>query len=404
MKRLLIHFSRFGPYHYARLRAARKELVKLGWEVIGIEMASSDTTYAWQRSDIEFLESELLTVFANREYESLTVKEIRRTLVSLLDRLRPDAVAMAGWGSPDAQACLNWCRKNGATAIVMSETREVDGQRVWWKEKLKARLIRRFDAALVGGKSHQNYLVKLGMPQDRIRRGYDVVDDAFFEAESKKWKDGTRGAVPPPRPFFLASNRFVARKNLSRLIEAYARYVQNIQSSASDLQHSPLWDLVLLGDGELKGGLIAQCKISCLAIAECAPWDEGRPTGDRKLPTVYFPGFRQIGELPRFYAHAGCFIHPALEEPWGLVINEAMASGLPVLSSSNVGAAEELINEGVNGWTFNPREVNELRNHLVKMAGLDNLSRQQFGYASTRILEERCSTAAFGRGLAVLVT
>lgn len=51
----------------------------------------------------------------------------------------------------DGRLCLNWCQKNGAKAIVMSETREADGRRVWWKEWIKGWLIRHFDGALVGG-------------------------------------------------------------------------------------------------------------------------------------------------------------------------------------------------------------------------------------------------------------
>jgi glycosyltransferase involved in cell wall biosynthesis len=119
--------------------------------------------------------------------------------------------------------------------------------------------------------------------------------------------------------------------------------------------------------------------------------------------TVYFPGFRQIEELPRFYAHAGCFIHPALEEPWGLVINEAMASGLPILSGDNVGAAEELVDDGVNGWKFDASDVESIANCLSNVAALDAAQRMAMGAASTKILEERCPTEAFGRGLAEIL-
>ena len=114
--------------------------------------------------------------------------------------------------------------------------------------------------------------------------------------------------------------------------------------------------------------------------------------------TVFFPGFRQIDELPRFYAHAGCFVHPAMEEPWGLVINEAMACGLPVLSSRNVGAAEELVENGVNGWTFDPTDVQGLARLLCQVSNAE-FPLASFGDASRRIIEERCATAAFGRGL-----
>ncbi len=116
-------------------------------------------------------------------------------------------------------------------------------------------------------------------------------------------------------------------------------------------------------------------------------------------PTVYFPGFRQIEELPRFYAHAGAFIHPALEEPWGLVINEAMACGLPVLSGDNVGAAAELICEGVNGWTFDATDVAAMAEAMGRVAALSEEERLAMGRAGAARLEERCPTQAFASGL-----
>jgi glycosyltransferase involved in cell wall biosynthesis len=101
---------------------------------------------------------------------------------------------------------------------------------------------------------------------------------------------------------------------------------------------------------------------------------------------VVFPGFRQIDEIRAFYAGAGAFIHPALSEPWGLVINEAMASGLPVLSSRNVGAAEELVQEGVNGFSFDPEDVEELAGLMARMSGMSSEERLAMGRASERLI------------------
>jgi glycosyltransferase involved in cell wall biosynthesis len=111
-----------------------------------------------------------------------------------------------------------------------------------------------------------------------------------------------------------------------------------------------------------------------------------------KTPTeggcVIFAGFRQVEELPFFYAGAGAFIHPALAEPWGLVINEAMASGLPILSSRNVGAAEELVQEGVNGFSFDPEDLEGLAGLMAQMAGISVEKRLAMGKASERLILE----------------
>lgn len=431
MRRQAIHFARFGPYHLTRIDAAAAALGPVGWEVIGLETGGSDATYAWREEASGSCAWQRHTVFPGEAAERIPAARLRDGISAALDRLKPDTVAIAGWGSPDALACLAWCRKHGVKAIVMSETREADGRRVWWKEFLKSRLIRRFDATLVGGKSHRDYLVKLGLPAERIRFGYNVVDNAYFKAESGKWKaeSGKWKAEPQPpnsetaanqepgtknqeqTPYFLASNRFIERKNLARLVEAYGRYIQQSTidnwseaEMAEGNRQSSIWPLCLLGDGELKADLIAQCKNLGLTVIECAPWEQISPTiHNPPSSIVFFPGFRQIDELPRFYAHAGCFVHPALEEPWGLVLNEAMACGLPILSGNNVGAAEELVDEGVNGWTFDAEDVGEMEKSLRKMAGQSEEQRLAMGAASATILEERCPTAAFGQGLAELL-
>ena len=391
---LAIHFARLGPYHFARFRSACEVLAPLGWRVVALETAGSDATYEWERESGVGEQWERVTVFPDGVFERIPAGEMKRGIVMELDRLRPDAVAIAGWGTVDARACLDWCKRNDTKAIAMSETRAADGRRVWWKEWVKSRIVRSFDAALCGGESHKRYLVRLGMPEERIALGYNVVDNDFFKsrtADCGTWIDG---------PYFLASNRFVERKNLGRLVEGYKIF----QDSALQIQVEKmgLWPLVLLGDGELRDELEAQCVELGLEVAE----PENLKLTSYKLKTprgggcVVFPGFRQIGELRAFYAGAGAFVHPALEEPWGLVINEAMASGLPVLSSRNVGAAEELVVDGKTGLLFDPRDVNSIAESLFKMFSMSEPARRKMGVEAREMLERKAPSRAFGEGLA----
>ena len=438
MPRMLVQFARFGPYHHARLESAAEVLKPLGWEVLGLETAGSDSTYAWNETSGGQCSPQVVTAFPGRVHEEISAAEYRGVMFPVIDGLRPDAMAIAGWGNTDSQIILSWCRKNDVRRIVMSETREADGQRVWWKEWGKRYLISRFDGALVGGKSHRNYLIKLGMPADKIRFGYDVVDNEYFAEKSQDFKtQDTRHEACAERQqednsssqfsaftpkYFLASNRFIERKNLARLIDAYSSYSRK---STINNRQSWIWPLCLLGDGELKPALIAQCHALGLNVSDSAPWEKPAPApcppspassasqprpapmgisgaAWQSGPTVYFPGFRQIEELPRFYAHAGCFVHPALEEPWGLVINEAMACGLPILSSKNVGAAEELVDNGINGWRFNAENIEQMSQRMSEISAF-NFPLFDFGEASRRILQERCPTIAFGMGLAELL-
>ena len=391
---LAVHFARLGPYHFARLRSAFEVLAPLGWRVVALEIAGLDATYKWEQEFGGGGEWERVTVFPDGVFEKIPAGEMKGGIVRELNRLRPDAVAIAGWGTVDARVCLDWCKRNDAKAIVMSETRAVDGRRVWWKEWVKSRIVRRFDAALCGGESHRRYLVQLGMPEGRVALGYNVVDNDFFKSRTADCASFIDG------PYFLASNRFVERKNLGRLVEGYKLFQDSV-FRIQGAEKTGVWPLVLLGDGELRGELIARCVELGLKVAEA----ENLKLNAYKLKTpaegglVFFAGFRQIGELRAFYARAGAFVHPALEEPWGLVINEAMASGLPVLSSRNVGAAEELVVEGKTGFLFDPGNVNSIAESLFKMFSMSEPARRKMGLEAREMLERKMPNRAFGEGL-----
>jgi glycosyltransferase involved in cell wall biosynthesis len=198
------------------------------------------------------------------------------------------------------------------------------------------------------------------------------------------------------KPYFLVSSRFIERKNLRTLVEAYAEYRRRfVNSSPACLRaispslgsHHPSlspWDLVLLGTGDGKEELERYVK-------------------GRGVDGVVFPGFQQIDNLPRWYAGAGAFVHPALEEPWGLVINEAMASGLPIICSRTTGAAE-LIEEGGNGFLFDPRDFSALAALLKKVAGSAEKERALWASRSVTLVNERAPAQAFGRGLKKLLS
>jgi len=257
--------------------------------------------------------------------------------------------------------------------VVMSESAQQDEPRTWWKEVIKRRIVDLYSAALVGGQLHVEYLVELGMPRDRIFIGYDVVDNDYFarrtlEIRNSHLRQGYGGQAAfeirkkygLPGNYFLASARFVEKKNLPMLIRAYAAYRQKSEASGN-----PPWDVVLLGDGPLREALKSQ--LSTLNLHR----------------HVRLPGFKQYDELPVYYALAKAFVHASTTEQWGLVVNEAIASGLPVIVSNRCGCVPELV-QG-NGFTFEPTDEHELASRLLQMASLSDDERRRLGDASYRV-------------------
>lgn len=363
-------WARFGPYHLARLKGAARAMPEA--EVIGIEIAGDDRDYAWEHAPGAdgFKRT---TIFADRNYHDLSPQQIASGVRETLSGLRPHVIAINGWGVPEGRAALAWARRHGARAILMSESKADDRPRVWWKEIAKSTLVRRFDAALVGGHPHAEYLVNLGFPSDRIRYGYDAIDNAYFEAGSDAARARAsehRVSLQLPKRYFFACTRLLKRKNIDGLLRAYAAH----RARAGDS-----WGLVIAGSGEEEQSL--KQLASDLGIEN----------------SVHWPGFVQYRDLPTYFGLASAFVHPAKSEAWGLVVNEAAASALPLLVASPVGAASELVCDGT-GFLFEPSNDADIERALTTLTAMPEEQRAELG-RNARSRAAGWSPARFADGL-----
>jgi 1,2-diacylglycerol 3-alpha-glucosyltransferase len=365
-------FHHIGPYHHARLNAAADRLSVTGieWSAKGYDAWGVAGTPARYHKVSLFPE-------ATDHYPEKT--ELRHALWSALEQTNPDVVAVNGWNNFGSLIAANCCVCRGIPMVVMSESSRQDEPRTWWKEAIKRPIVGFYSAALVGGQRHVEYLVELGMPRERVFTGYDVVDNDYFGRRTAEIRN-KRGL---PENYFLASARFIEKKNLSTLIEAYAEYRRRSSAFAKatvdkEIAVKVLWDLVLLGDGPLRETL--KSKLSTLNLNE----------------HVHLPGFEPYNELPVYYALAKAFVHASTTEQWGLVVNEAIASGLPVIVSERCGCMPELV-QG-NGFTFDPTNEHELTARLLEMASLSDEERKRLGDNSYRIAAN-FAPEHFGEGL-----
>jgi 1,2-diacylglycerol 3-alpha-glucosyltransferase len=372
-------FHHIGPYHHARLNAAADRLSVTGieWSAKGYDSWGALATPARYRKVSLFPEA--------TEHHPLKT-ELRRAFCSALEQTNPDVVAVNGWNNFGSLIAANCCVRRGIPMVVMSESSHQDEPRIWWKEAIKRRIVGLYSAALVGGQRHVGYLVELGIPRERIFTGYDVVDNDYFRQkaeEVRSQRSEVRQKYALPENYFLASARFVEKKNLPKLIQAYAEYRRGSSAFAKATADKEItakvpWDLVVLGDGPLRETLDTQ--LSTLNLNE----------------HVYLPGFKPYDELPVYYALANAFVHASTTEQWGLVVNEAIASGLPVIVSNRCGCAPELVNS--NGFTFDPTNEHELTARLLEMASLSDEERKHLGDNSYRIAAN-FAPERFGEGL-----
>jgi len=343
--------------------------------VRGIERRPASADYSWNRhglADGVDIVSLAGTGLGLRD-------SLDQQLVGVLAECPLDAVVLPGWVDEFALTGLRWCLEHRKPAILMSESQAIDERRSAWKEFVKRQVVGCFAAALVGGVTHAEYVAQLGMPSERIFQGYDAVDNEYFRKSTETLKEEARKQYRLPEKFLLASARFIEKKNLPRLLEAYARYRQMAEARRQRPDVDP-WSLVLLGDGPLR------------------PQLEGLIADLRLQSSVLLPGFKQYPDLPTYYGCASAFIHASTTEQWGLVVNEAMASGLPVLVSNRCGCAPDLVQEGVNGFTFDPYNVDEIANAMLRVWQLEGGELDRIGGESKRIIAS-WGTERFASGL-----
>lgn len=351
MDTIAVLWETLGPYHAARLRACVAPAADRGHRIVAIEAFGASDAYRWDplEGDLGF---ERRTLLCGRSPQEVSGPVVWATVARRLSDLGPLAVAIPGWSTHEALAALAWCRWRGRVAILMNDSKWDDAPRRRATEAVKSALVRRYDGALVSGTKAREYLLRLGMDPEHIALGYDVVDNAHF---------ATATSSCGMRRSFLAVNRFVPRKNLDLLLRAYAAFRGDPATGG--------WTLVLVGAGP------EEPRLRAIVEAE-------------RIPDVSFPGFAQIDTLPAHLTAAGCFVHPARQEQWGLVVNEAMAAGLPVLVSRTAGCAADLVEEGINGWCFDPTDERSLAAALRRVAALSDDQRAAMGQASARIISD----------------
>lgn len=353
MARITVIFDNFGPYHLARLAALDKEC-----ELTAIELHRTSSEYDWlPRGQVDF---SCQTLAGPDE----TGRDVLPTLRTALDESRPEAVFVPGWSSRAAITALRWAQTAGVPAILMSDSRAEDAPRRWLSEWIKRQIVVGFAGALVAGTAHRNYARALGVPEAFIETGYDVVDNAHFAAgaEAARAADSRlRADLALPEAYFLVSTRLIKKKNLIFLLDAYSLY-------RAQAAHAPL-DLVIVGDGPLRPVLETHLRQLGLELH------------------VHLPGFIQYESLPAYYGLATALVMPSITDQWGLVVNEAMASGLPVLVSTGSGAAQDLVAQGTNGYMFDPSRTDELAQQMVALSDTPAARIAEMGAASRAIIE-----------------
>lgn len=250
------------------------------------------------------------------------------TLVQLR-RYRPDAIIAAEFGMRTIQAALYKCFVPRTKLLVWATLSMVTEKHRGMVRKLIRRLIlKATDVVLVNGSSGAAYIQGLGFPRARIHVVPQATDNDVFAGPAVRAHDGVCK--------LLYTGQLIERKGLVQFHELLSKWC------SLHPERKVSWTLV--GSGPLREQVKAW---KCPANYAVNLLDE--------VP------FR---ELPAQYHSADIFALPTLADEWGLVVNEAMIAGLPVLGSVYSQAVEDLVVDGRNGWRFRPDHPDEVLDAL----------------------------------------
>ncbi len=291
--------------------------------------------------------------------------QVNPSIIKELQKNQYDAIWIHGYATlSNLLAFLGaWLCK---TPILFRGESHLLNHRPLWKRAIKCGILpllfKGVSAFLPIGSLNKAYYQYHGVPIDKMFLTPYAVDNEFFSdrfrtLNGKREQLKTEMGMAVDLPVILFASKMIPRKRPMDLLRAYVKIQEKIDAA-----------LIFVGDGIERTVLEVYAK-------------------DHNLKNVYFTGFKNQTELPCYFGIADLFVLPSIDEPWGLIINEAMNFGLPIVTTEVVGSAPDLVKNGRNGFTYPVGDIEELTNCLSKLLLQPGL-RERMGEYSLDIIAE----------------
>jgi len=330
-------------------------------DVIFLAQADPRRNYSVDEADLAFRRRTLPGRSILRKPRWLIVNG---RVASTLDELRPDVLVIGGWNQPTFWRAFTWARRHAIPVVVWVESTALDTRpSIGILERARRTAIERAAAFIVPGIASADYVRTLGARDEAIAIAPNAVDMRVFREAveaARADRELLRSTLSLGRATLLYVGRLDPEKGLDVLLHA----VRNLDA-----------DLVVAGVGRDAERLRRSASAN-----------------------VRFVGWLEPQELVPWYAAADVFVLPSLSEPWGMVLNEAAAAALPIVTTTAVGAAMDLVEEGVNGYAVAPGDAEALERALRVLCEDEPLrasaGRRSAALADTRRPEDWASAVA----------
>jgi glycosyltransferase involved in cell wall biosynthesis len=302
---------------------------------------------------------------------------LNRGLARALVGASPSVILCGGYNYVASWQALLWARAHSVPFLLWSESNVQDSRRGHaLVEMLKDEFIGQCDGFVVPGQSAFEYLRSHKVNPDSIFIAPNAVDNEFFCKSAEHVRldaAGHRKELNLPGRYFLFVGRLVREKGVFEFVSAYAQLNERLRRD---------FGLVFVGDGPCR----AQLQEDASAVSPGA---------------IHFAGFTHREQLPIYYALAEMLALPTYTDTWGLVVNEAMACGLPIILSEAAGCAADLVTADWNGCLISPRDVSSLASAMTILATRPDLRRVMSEHSVERIAQYSPSAWAAGIARAV---
>jgi len=274
---------------------------------------------------------------------------LNRGVPGALTAAAPDAILCGGYNYLASWQALFWARSHHVPFFLWSESNLQDLRGGHAPvEFLKSRFLQRCSGFVVPGQSAREYLRAHRISEDSIFTAPNAVDNDFFAAAAaavRQQAAAHRAELDLPQRYFLFAGRLVREKGVFDLLAAYATLDEPTRRKVG---------LVFVGDGPARRQLEGHASSVSPGV-------------------IKFAGFAQREQLARYYALAEMLILPTYTDTWGLVVNEGMACGLPIILSRAAGCAADLVQENWNGLRIPPNDVSSLASAMRSLASQPEL-------------------------------
>ena len=321
----------FKVYWRGRLYFLRKFFKERNINIHVIEIFGNESAYSFDESRNQ--EEWWDCLFETQKFSELSTKEVSCKIMSRLDSLNPDFLVCGPIAFTSGAIGMRWAYKRKKKVILFDDSKHSHYKRSFLVNYIKLNLTNLAEGILVPSTEYDEEYSKWKIKKEKLYYGLNCIDNKYFSSfRSKNFIDSKK---------IICVARLVPIKNLETLLNCW----KTIENS------NPEYRLIIIGDGP------EQKKLS-------------KVKNDLQLKNVQFLGNQTRRTIAKKLSESEAFILPSYLEGWAMVVNEAMAAGLPVILSEKINAGHTLLKNSINGYSFDPYNPEEITAAILKFINL----------------------------------